>query len=491
MNRIEADFLGNKLRCFAACTMLWVLSTAPGRAQVTVPLPPPKTTPRAYQILRYREDWSFLGNPANRSDWLDPIKYIPLEKSNTSSYLSIGGEFRGVSERVQNDNWGGTPYPTNQFWLQRFQLHFDTHVNTRLRFFIQFESGLEEGRAGGPRPIDEKRLDFLNAFSDVGIGTSSHAVTLRAGRQELQFGSGRLVAVREGPNVRQSFYGVSIMQNLGPWATSAFAVRPAVDNLGFFDDVPNHATEFWGGFASRPWSSRNVWDLYYYGLDRKSAAYNAGTGHELRQTIGTRIASSDPASMEGRLAIPHFDIEGVYQFGSFRAGDIRAWTLASEVGCIFPELALKPRLGMRSDVASGNDSLHGPNLETFNPLFPIGNYFGVLADTGPGAVNFRDLHPNLKLFFPHSVNAEADWLIWWRQSLADGVYGVPGNLLVPAGHSDARFVGHRPGLEVRWQMTRHTYLQGDYGVFYAGPFLRQSGYGKNLNYTSVWIGYKF
>lgn len=75
--------------------------------------------------------------------------------------------------------------------------------------------------------------------------------------------------------------------------------------------------------------------------------------------------------------------------------------------------------------------------------------------------------------------------------MADGVYGVPGNLLVPAGRSEARFVGHRPGLEVRWQMTHHAYLQGDYGIFYAGPFLRQSGFGKNLNYASVWIGYKF
>jgi len=90
-------------------------------------------------------------------------------------------------------------------------------------------------------------------------------------------------------------------------------------NLGFFDDVPDHTTAFWGGFASRPWTheSRNVLDVYYYGLDRKNAVYNAGSGHELRHTVGARIASHDPASMEGRTAIPHFDVEGVYQFGSF------------------------------------------------------------------------------------------------------------------------------------------------------------------------------
>jgi hypothetical protein len=475
----------------AACGALWISGSATLLGQVTVPVPPPTHVPRAYQILRYQEDWSFLRNPADRIDWLDPIKYIPLGEGAAHPYLSIGGEFRNVDERVQNNNWDGTPYPTNQFWLQRFQLHFDTHVNPRLRFFIQFESGLEEGRAGGPRTIDEKRLDFLNAFGDFGIGTSNHPVSLRVGKQELQLGSGRLVAVREGPNVRQGFYGFSLMQNFGKWATDGFAVRPAVDNLGFFDDNPNSATEFWGIFASRPWQSRNIWDLYYYGLDRKSATFNEGTAQEVRQTVGSRIASSDPASTAGRVIIPHFDVEGVYQFGSFGSDGIRAWTLASEFGVILPTLKFTPRPGLRADIASGNGELHSQTLHTFNPLFPIGNYFGVLADTGPGAVNFRDLHPNLKLFFPHSVNAEADWLIWWRQSLGDGVYGVPGNLLVPAGRSNARFVGHRPGLEVRWQLDRHAYIQADYGVFFAGPYLRQSGYAKNLNYTSLWIGYKF
>lgn len=478
----------NWAAAFAIAYLVWA-----GDAQAQVPLPPPLHKPGSYELLRYNEDWSFLKDPANRTDWLDPFKYIPFGRGGGFSYVSIGGELRGVDERVQNDNWGSIPYPSNQFWLQRIQLHFDTHFNPRLRCFIQFESGLEDGRAGGPRPIDEKRLDFLNAFCDFGIGISSHPLTLRAGRQELMFGSGRLVAPREGPNVRQSFYGVSLRQTFGSWSTTAFAVRPAVDKFDFFDDVPNSATEFWGIFASRPWSkvSRNVWDVYYYGLDRKSAVYNSATAHEVRQTVGSRIASHDPASMEDRTAIPHFDVESVYQFGLFGSGNIRAWSVASEFGYILPKIAFEPRPGIRADVSSGDNNLRSQNLQTFNPLFPIGNYFGVLSDTGPGAVNFRDLHPNLKLVFPHHVNAEADWLIWWRQSRADGVYGVPGNLLVSGGRSSARFVGDRPGLEVRWQVTRHAYLQGDYGIFYAGPFLRQSGNGKNLNYTSVWIGYKF
>jgi hypothetical protein len=318
-------------------------------------------------------------------------------------------------------------------------------------------------------------------------------VTLRTGRQELQFGSGRLVSAREGPNVRLGFYAFRLSQSLGEWNTDVFAARPAADNPGFFDNVPLHTTSFWGAFATRPWTkgSRNIVDVYYYGLAKENAVYNQGARNEFRNTIGGRIASRDPASTAGRIAIPHFDVEGAYQFGSFGQGDIRAWTVATEFGVILPAVKFTPRIGMMSDLASGDHDPKSPNLQTFNPLFPTGNYFGIFSDAGPGPVNFRDIHPNIRLFLPHSVAIDADWLMYWRQSLKDGVYGVPGNLLVPSGHSDARFVGHRPGMEVRWQIDRHAYLQADYGVFFAGPFLRQSGHNKNLNYTSFWIGYKF
>jgi hypothetical protein len=55
-------------------------------------------------------------------------------------------------------------------------------------------------------------------------------------------------------------------------------------------------------------------------------------------------------------------------------------------------------------------------------------------------------------------------------------------LIIPAGKSKARFVGHRPGTEVRWQANRHLWFQADYGIFYAGKFVKESQSGRNLNY---------
>jgi hypothetical protein len=83
-----------------------------------------------------------------------------------------------------------------------------------------------------------------------------------------------------------------------------------------------------------------------------------------------------------------------------------------------------------------------------------------------------------------------DWVAQWRESVRDGVYAVPGFLIRSAGDSDARFVGHRPGIEVRWNVDRHLWLQADYGIFFAGRFLKETRPGQNLNYSAVMVGYK-
>src|SRR6266852_5832858 len=175
-----------------------------------------------------------------------------------------------------NDNWGKQRY-TNTFFLERYMLHSDWHLGPHFRAFVQLKSGLESSRAAGPRPIDEKKLDFEAAFFEART-SGKNWIAFRVGRQELNYGSGRLISVREGPNVRQSFDGVKIMSTIGSWNVDAFAARPDLDKPGFFNNSPEHRTSFWGIYASRPRTGRLSIDVYYTGLDRKAAAYNRGTG---------------------------------------------------------------------------------------------------------------------------------------------------------------------------------------------------------------------
>ena len=207
---------------------------------------------RNYQALREKEDWSFLRNSALRSDFWDPIKFMRIPGKGDDWYTSVGGEAREVWEQIGNDNFGMPPF-FNGYLLERYMLHADTHYGPHFRAFVQLKSGLETGRVGGPRPIDEKRLDLLAAFLEVGSGDRDHTASflrLVIGRQELNYGSGRLVSVREGPTVRQSFDGFRLRSKVGAWNLDGWAVRPDLDRPGFFNNAPNHATEFWGIYST-------------------------------------------------------------------------------------------------------------------------------------------------------------------------------------------------------------------------------------------------
>jgi hypothetical protein len=440
---------------------------------------------RSYQLLRENENWTFLRDRALRQDFWDPIKYIPLRNHEDDWYLTIGGEAREVWEQIGNDNWGQQSY-MNGYLNERYMLSFDAHYGQHVRSFVEFKSGLNSFRRGGPRPIDEKKLDFQAGFFEFGTSKGANSVALRVGRQELEYGSGRLIDVREGPNVRLSFDGVMVKSKIDSWQIDGFAFRPDLDNFGFFDNAPNHAVGFWGVYATRPLPSNISLEVYYLGLDRGQATFERGAAQEVRHSLGARI--SRPVATESPGL--DFDYEGVWQFGTFGSGNIRAWTVASETGYRFQTVGLKPRFSIKADISSG-DNPRSKTLGTFNPLFPKGNYFGVLATTGPGPLNFIDVHPHVETTFPHNVTASVDWIFQWRENALDGVYSVPGSLIRPADNSQARFVGHRPGTELQWQVDRHLWFQADYGIFYAGRFLKETQPGRNLNYWALWAGYKF
>ncbi|MGB9431590.1 MAG: alginate export family protein [Candidatus Acidiferrum sp.] len=474
----------NSIRAVTALTLtlLFNVCCAYGQAASIADSPSPD---RSFHLLREDEDWSFLADPKLRQDFWDPIKYMRLRHGHSDWFLTMSGEAREVWEQTGNNNWGQQPY-WNNFFLERYVLGLDAHFGKHVRTFVQFKSGLESFRIGGPRPIDEKKLDFQNAFVDLTTAGDHNWLTLRVGIQEMEYGAGRLIDVREGPNVRLSFIGFRLLNKLGAWRVDAFAVRPRLDNFGFFDDYPNHQVEFWGVYGWRPLFRGVSIDAYYLGLNRAQASYERGTAPEQRESLGMRFSRPIAEKERGW----DFDYEGVWQFGSFGSAGIEAWTLASDTGYTVPTWRLKPRFSLKADISSG-DKPRANTLGTFYPLFPIGNYFGVIADTGPGPLNFRDLHPRVLTDWGHGVTISADWIFYWRQSLDDGVYSVPGMLIRASGSSNARFVGDRPGAEMRWQATRHLWFQADYGIFYAGQFLKQTQPGRNLNYWALWAGYKF
>jgi hypothetical protein len=326
--------------------------------------------PPAYKLLRYEEDYSYFYRRSNlRPDFWGPIKFIPLSLVDPN-YLSLGGEVRERYEVYHRENDGTAPADgrgNNADLTQRYLLHADYQLGGFFRFFGQIETGLEDGRIGGPRPdIDRNAFAVHQAFADfvLPLAGEKDTLTARPGRQELEYGSGRLIDVRDGPNLRLSFDSARLLLRAGDWQVDGWWGKPVLNRPGAFDDIPDPARSFWALYAVHPLPllpKGNV-DLYYLGFENKDAVYVQGPGYELRNTLGTRIW--------GRPLPWEYNLEYDWQFGRFGSGSIQAWSAAHAVRYNFSDLPLKPRLGLRFDFTSGDNNPNTPNLQTSTRCSP-------------------------------------------------------------------------------------------------------------------------
>ncbi len=484
------------------------LTSAPGAA--TTPAasdsaPPEETVPSrlgpgseavtgsgvpAYKLLRYDEDYSDLKDPDRRTDFWDPIKYIPIGDRD-DWYVSFGAQLRPWFQFYNNFDFGTTPGP-NAFLTQRYLFHGDFHFGPNIRFFGQLVSGLENGRVGGPlADIDENVFDAHQAFLDVvqHFGDEEDTLTWRLGRQEMEYGSGRLIDVREGVNLRRSFDAARLLFRLGDWSVDGFWSKPVLNRPGVFDDIPYPTLSLWGVYAVRPlaWLPDGHTDLYYLGYINAHATFDKATpelstAYELRNSLGTRLWGH-PMPWE-------YDVEAVWQFGRFGQGSIEAWAIASATRYNFDELPLRPRVGLVADITSGDRNPRSPNLQTFNPMFPTGAYLNLANPIGPA--NFIQVHPSTDVRFGDNVTLLADWAFVWRESVEDGIYGPFVGPPIRTGQlSRNPFVGNSPSVTLTWNATRHLTILASYAQFFAGPFLKETPPGKDMDYVAFWIDYTF
>jgi Alginate export len=449
--------------------------------------PASSTSPPLYQSLRYEEDWTYLSDKTQRSDVFDTLKYIPL---NGSGYLSLGSEARIRYEYYDQFNFGAGPQDDDGYLLQRFLLHADVHFGRRVRVFTQLQSAISSGRNGGPRPTDDDRLDTHQAFLDLKFGDEAKSWTFRVGRHEMEFGSGRLISAGEGLNVRRSFDGVRVIHRRGPWLINAQVNKLVSIKRGLFNDGPDWSQTFWGvgGTRSRP-KIGGGHQFAYIGLDRKMGSFDQGTGRERRHTV---IARTYGASS---VAPGEFDynFDTIFQWGSFwssgREFGILAWALAADMGLTINRIPLKPRVGLRADATSGDRDPKDQRLQTFNPLFPGTAYSDTIGLIG--AANSLALNPNLRFVVSERCTVTAGAAFFWRQSTRDGIYGINVAPLRPGGRSQARDVGTLPSVRLDWRISRHLTYTAIYSHFFAGRFLKETPPGKDVNYVSTWLTFRF
>lgn len=421
----------------------------------------------AFEPHRYDEDWRawcVLAQPQG----VDRLKCLPVEGAT----LTLGGDLRERVEVVRNPGFG-LEQDSDQVFLHRALIHADLRVGDELRAFVQFGAFGASGREAAGPPTDRNDLDLAQAFVDVSAPVGDGRVTVRGGRQEVTFGSSRLVSVREGPNVRRAFDGMR-----GFWASDtiradAFYLHPITIERGVFDDGAAEGEALWGVHATTPIAGSLKADLHYLGYRRERGTFAIGAAKERRHSIGARLF--------GESGGFDWDIEGVVQFGSFGDADIAAWTIASDIGFTFTDLPLTPRLGLKSDVASGDDNSADATLGTFNALYPKFPYFSEANLIAPA--NVIDLHPSVGLALSATLSVQFGWNVLWRQTTQDAIY-MPPLAPIAASSGGERFIGHQTIVGAQWSATDRVTISAQYVHFELGNTLDRLG-GSQVDFGMV------
>ena len=436
-----------------------------------------------YRLLRQEEDWSALRGRSKGP----ALKAMSL--STGGPYLTVGGEVRAYARWYRHQRWGGGP-ERDGYLLQRIMLHgsAETRVSTALhvRGFAQLKSGLVADRDGPVYPPDRDRLGVNQAFLELGTAGSERAWTLRVGRQELHYGAGRMIAAREGPNVRLGFDAVWGRYRSDAWRVDAFVGRPTETPPGVLDNGWMPGRTLWGVYLRRGGWDGPVFSAYYLGTERSPSPADRLL-RATRHTIGARVDGT-----AGRLG---YDLEGAMQGGRYEHrtapaedGAVRAWMLAGRLAYRFSDGRGQPTLGIQADLSSGDRSDTAAN-ETFVASYPSGRYTGAGSRLGPG--NLINVRPVLGVQFGNGLHLRLTGYAFWRMRTTDAVYAIWGAPLRTASNTNARFVGAMPEGMLTWTTGRHLRLALEGSHFLPGPVLRESGPGRGLTHVGLRAKYVF
>lgn len=461
---------------------IWSLGQALAPAMDPPPEPPPAGT------LRYDEDYAYLATARSSTmAWWEPFKYVPLfSEDPPPSYLSFGLELWLRTESYEALDWDRETNDT--FLWGRVLPYIDVHIEG-VRGFAQL---IAAGAIGieAPGPVDQNSLDLLQGFVEIdAFADSPTDLVLRFGRQLLRLGSGRLVDIRYGVNVLEPFDGIRFMLDLGRFQMDGLWVRPVNLGTGVFDDEAFVDEALWSVYATVYFDeerSRGA-DLYYLGYRNPGASFQNGEGLEVRHTMGLRgFGSFGPL---------HLNYELFLQLGTLgrdvpnqRQQSIVAWSVATDTHLRI-DWPTSPVVGVKFNVVSGDTRPDDDTLETFNPLFPRGKYFGELTPIGPA--NLVNVHPNLTLQLDEGLSVGSNIVLYWRYHPGDALYGLGGGVLREGIGASSRYVGLQWDLFIEHQMGRSFDYVASYSQFHAGDFVRETGPDDTIRFVAVEARFHF
>lgn len=395
--------------------------------------------------------------------------------------FSFDGNERTVVETYRNLHFN-LDEEGNDGWVhQRVQAMLALEQENTFQVAAELTWGDMWGRQSELGPPDQDDGDLLQLFAQGRLALGEDALLVKAGRQTLYYGSGRLLSRREGANQRLAHDAFLLSWQRGDeFKLDAFLAAPVETKPGLFDNTSHPGQRFfWSLYAvvPSPWQKESRFDLYYIGLSDENSGFAAG-GRELRHSLGFRWWDEIGPWIR--------NTESIFQFGKAGRRDIRAGAFSLGIGRLMEDAPMRPTLMLRADAISGGGD--DGALNTFHPLFQANNYFNEGGFISPS--NLYNLNPMLVLQ-PHAkVSVSLGVNFQWRFSADDAIYAPPLQRLGASAPGVNRYLGTAFNASVTWQISDSAEFALGFTHHEAGPSLTSVG-GSDVDYFQTSLRIEF
>ncbi|MEZ6069620.1 MAG: alginate export family protein [Pirellulales bacterium] len=433
---------------------------------------PPKSgyAPFAINAWPYFDsDWRYVESiPPDDRTLVESLKRIHL---GDCFLFSTGGAYW---TRYSHEHNSRLTQVENDYNLQRVRLYGDLWYSDFLRVYGEYVWADSLGAELPPPPPDVDLGDIQDLFIDVkALEYQGKPVYLRAGRQELLYGSQRLVSPLPWANKRHTFEGVKLFRQGEQWDIDAFWTKYVPPLASEFDEVDDNQQLAGTWLTYRP-KPGHFADFYYLMYDNQNAAVQQGIVRSPFQThtFGARWAGDDA----GRL----WDFEGAMQTGRQAGNDVVAGMATAGLGRNWKDTPLDPTVWVYYDYASGDGNPNVGDAHTFNPPFPFGHYYLGWMDL-VGRQNIHDLNAHLYLYPTPWITVWLQYHHFWLADSQDALYNAGGVAYRrdPTGQAGNN-VGDEVDLVVNFHVARYTDVLVSYNKLYGGRFLEATA-GPNLS----------
>ena len=423
-----------------------------------------------FAVLLLGISWSALiGQTVTKA--ADPA---PPEAPHTllPSWLQLGAELRG---RWETPSGIGYADSSSSYYLSRLRGNLTIRPVPWLRFFAQVQDSRVGGYPVSPAPSTiYNPADLRQGYVEIG-SEGVRSMKARVGRQEMLFGSGRLIGGSDWGNCSRSLDAARLTYAQRGIKADLFEASPVqIDSSRFDRHKPGD--HLWGSYFvfDRLISKSSVESYYLLRRQKQIAGEHGEIGNATLSTIGIRSSGRLPLHMD-------YAAEWARQFGIYARDRVSAMAGTYMLGWTVNDSEAKPRFSAEYNHASGDGANKDGRRQTFDQLFASSHSVYGLADQ-VGWRNMRDVRSGFGFLVTRKIKFQTDWNDFHLATVQDGLYNSAGVRTVLNRRATSTHVGMEADVQGVYQFSSSTSFGAGLARLFPGAYLKESTAGKAYTY---------